>query len=518
MRSRRVAPALVQPAAEPAPEMATPIPTNEAAFTIAEIVAATRGSVARPGPAQEVPAVGVSSDSRSVAERGIFIALKGEAHDGHAFLAAACQRGIAVAVVERGRSASVSGPGVENVTFIEVDDTLVALGDLARAHLEAWRASAPQHKVVAITGSAGKTTTKELAAALFGAVGRTHFTAGNLNNRVGVPFVVLGIQADHRFAVLEMGMSLPGELDAITSFARPDVSVVTNVGLAHAEGVGGPDGVMHEKGAVYRALDASGVAIVNADDDRATRASSGTRAKHVVTFGKREGAMYRLVSRDPQGGAGSRVVLSTPGRELTVLLPLPGEAAAIDLAAALAAQETASGVLLPAETIETELATVHLAGRATVTRLAGDIVLLDDTYNANPSSMRAALSTLAEMAEGGAGGPRRRVAVLGEMKELGAHAELEHVALGDAIAGAGVTLAIGCGGLISRALMRAEELGVTCVSAASTEAAAREAKAHVRPNDAVLVKGSRSVGAERVVAALIETWPFVEKSATSEPR
>ena len=274
---------------------------------------------------------------------------------------------------------------------------------------------------------------------------------------------------------------------------------------------------MHEKGAVYRALDGSGVAVVNADDDRATRASQGTRAKFVVTFGTREGAMYRLVSREPLGGAGSRVVLSTPGRELSLVLPLPGEAAAIDLAAALAAQETASGVLLPAETIESELATVRLAGRATVRRLAEDIIVLDDTYNANPASMRAALATLGEIAGGRGMVDRRRVAILGEMKELGAHAESEHVALGDAIAAAGVTLAIGCGGLISRSLARARELGVTTVDAASTDQAAAEAKARVRPSDAVLVKGSRSVGAERVVLALIETWPGAEKSATSGP-
>jgi UDP-N-acetylmuramoyl-tripeptide--D-alanyl-D-alanine ligase len=498
--------------------MATPIPPNQAAFTIAQIVEATRGSIARPGPAQETPAVGVSSDSRSVPAGGIFVALAGESHDGHAFLEPACQRGIAVAIVGRGRSAAVAGAGVENVTFIEVDDTLVALGELARIHLEAWRKHGPHNKVIAITGSAGKTTTKELAAALLGGVGRTHFTAGNLNNRVGVPFVVLGIQADHRFAVLEMGMSLPGELDAITSFARPDVAVVTNVGVAHAEGVGGPDGVMNEKAAVYRALESSGVAVVNADDDRATRASEGTRAKTVVTFGTKEGAHYRLVSREPRGDSGARVAIAAPGRELTFHLPLPGEAAALDLLAALAAQETASGVLLPAETIESELATVRLAGRATVKRLAEDIVVLDDTYNANPASMRAALATLAEIAEGGATAPRRRVAILGEMKELGAHADAEHVALGDAIAAAGVTLAIGCGGLISRALKRAGELGVTCVDAASTADAAAEAKTRVQPSDAVLVKGSRSVGAERVVAALIETWPGADKSATSEPR
>ncbi|MDB4937409.1 MAG: UDP-N-acetylmuramoylalanyl-D-glutamyl-2,6-diaminopimelate--D-alanyl-D-alanine ligase [Labilithrix sp.] len=490
--------------------MATPIPVNKARFTIAEIVAATRGTVARPGPARSAPAVSVSSDSRSVPEGGIFVALKGEAHDGHAFLVPACKRGIAVAIVERGRAAAADDPSADAVTFVEVDDTLVALGDLARAHLEAWRAGAHDRKVVAITGSAGKTTTKELTAALFGAIGKTHYTAGNLNNRVGVPFVVLGIGDEHRFAVLEMGMSLPGELDAITSFARPDIAVVTNVGVAHSEGVGGPDGVMHEKGAVYRALHDSGVAIVNADDERASRAAAGTRAKTVVTFGTAGNAAYRIVRREPRGQSGSRVVLATPGRELSVDLPLPGEAAAIDLTAALAAQETASGVLLPAETIESELATVELVGRATIKRLGDDIVVLDDTYNANPASMRVALSTLAEIA-----GERRRVAVLGEMKELGTHAESEHVALGDAIAGAGVALAIGCGGLISRALERASALGVTCVATASTEEATREAVARVRPSDAVLVKGSRSVGAERAVAALIETWPGATKSESS---
>lgn len=492
--------------------MATPIPANRASFTIAEIVTATRGTIARPGPVRAEPAVSVSTDSRSVPAGGIFVALKGEAHDAHAFVGSACKRGIAVAVVERGRASSASDPSANDVTFVEVDDTLVALGDLARAHLDAWRAGGGRgaHRVVAITGSAGKTTTKELTAALFGAIGSTHYTAGNLNNRVGVPFVVLGLLAEHRFAVLEMGMSLPGELDLITAIAKPDVSVVTNVGFAHAEGVGGPDGVMHEKAAVYRALDDSGIALVNSDDERVVRASAGTRAKTVVTFGMGEKAAYRLVKREPSGDNGSRVVLATPGRELTILLPLPGEAAAIDLAAALAAQETASGVLLPVETIESELASVRLAGRATVKRLAEDILVLDDTYNANPASMRAALATLAEIA-----GTRRRVAVVGEMKELGAHAYAEHVALGDAIAAAGVTLAIGCGGLVSRALERAAELGVACVATSSTEEAARESRARVRPSDAVLVKGSRSVGAEKVVAALIETWPAAGISATS---
>jgi UDP-N-acetylmuramoyl-tripeptide--D-alanyl-D-alanine ligase len=271
---------------------------------------------------------------------------------------------------------------------------------------------------------------------------------------------------------------------------------------------------MVEKGAVYRALHRDGVAIVNADDPRVVRAATETSATKVVTFGSAESATYRLARRSPQDG-GSLVAIDCvdrPERKLEVYLPLPGEVAAIDLVAAFAAQETASGIMLRPHQIDIALATVNLAGRATVKRLGDDILVLDDTYNANPASMRAALATLAELA-----GPRRRVAVLGEMKELGSHAEPEHDALGQDLAQAGVSLAIGCGGLVDRTLARAASLSpeIEVIAAPSTEEAAREAARRVRPGDAVLVKGSRSVGAERVVAVLSETWPGVTKSATS---
>ena len=493
--------------------MATPIPTNRARFTVDEVAAATNGTVVRRGSISE--ATGVAIDNRAITAGNVFVAIKGKVHDGHTLVPDAGLAGATILVVERGRAEPFVDSLPSEATLIEVADTVVALGDLAGAHLARWRAAGTGQKVVGITGSAGKTTTKELTAVLLGAVAPVHFTAGNLNNRIGVPLVVLGLEDTHRFAVLEMGMSLPGELDSITSFARPDVSVVTNVGMAHAEGVGGPDGVMHEKAALYRALDPLGVAIVNADDERATRAAQGTKAGTIVTFGTAEGATYRLVRREPRGESGSVVTLATPGRELTLQLPLPGEVSAIDLCAALAAQETASGDLLQPETIDGVLATVRLAGRASVKHLGGDVVVLDDTYNANPASMRSALATLAEISRGGAT-ERRRVAILGEMKELGAHADAEHVALGDAIAAAGVALVIGCGGLVSRALDRAAELGVEVVRAETTADAAREATARVRRSDAVLVKGSRGVQAEKVVAALSEAWPSAEKSAGSQ--
>jgi UDP-N-acetylmuramoyl-tripeptide--D-alanyl-D-alanine ligase len=486
--------------------MATPIPPNRARFSIDEVVTATRGTLEFESKADVV--VGITSDSRSAPRGGVFVALRGEKHDGHDYLEAAAKKAVGLLVTERRRGAvSLAKNIFELVGLVEVDDTLVAWGDLARAHITKWRKNAVDPCVVAITGSAGKTTTKELTAALLGAIAPTHFTAGNLNNRIGVPAVVFALTEVHRFCVLEMGMSLVGELDAITSFAKPDVALVTNVGVAHAEGVGGREGVMREKGAVYRALSEDGIAIANADDDYGTRAAEGTRGR-VVTFGRNASAAYRLASREPLGAAGSRVGISTFGRVLSLKLPLPGEAAAVDLVAALAAQEAASGVELSAEQIEAALAGVHLEGRSTIRELPNDVLLLDDTYNANPQSMRAALATLGEIA-----GARRRVAVLGEMKELGEIALDEHTALGDAIIEAGITLAIGCGGMVDLALSRASARGVEVVRATTTDEAAREAAARVRPGDAVLVKASRSVGAERVV----ESLQNASKSAVLRP-
>jgi UDP-N-acetylmuramoyl-tripeptide--D-alanyl-D-alanine ligase len=492
--------------------MATPIPENRARFTLAEILSATGGALVRTAEGIAPLALGVVSDSRAVREGSLFVALRGENHDGHDFLEdAVVRKRASVVLVERGRAGAFAERTGPVVSVVEVADTLVAWGLLAKAHLERWRARSVDPRVVAITGSAGKTTTKELTAAILACAGPLHFTAGNLNNRVGVPATIFGLEETHRFAVLEMGMSLPGELDAITSFARPDVAIVTNVGVAHAEGVGGKEGVMREKGAVYRALADDGVAVVNADDPFVVRAAEGTRAR-VATFGRTEGAQYRLLSRDA-----GRVTIARPAGMVTCALPVPGEAAAVDLAAALAAQEAASGDVLRAASIDAALARVKLAGRSALRLLARDIVLLDDTYNANPASMLAAFETLKEVGEG-----RRLVAVIGEMKELGALAEAEHDALGDALAGAGITVAIGCGGLATRALERARTLGVTVFPAGSTKDAAEAARRHLRSGDAVLVKGSRGVRAEEVVAAILSIFPEVlpdsPKSALSESR
>jgi UDP-N-acetylmuramoyl-tripeptide--D-alanyl-D-alanine ligase len=299
-----------------------------------------------------------------------------------------------------------------------------------------------------------------------------------------------------------MGMSVRGEIAALASVAPPDVSVVTNVGIAHAEGVGGGRAdVAREKGALFAALSESGVAVANADDAAVRGELARSRAGRVETFGRAADATYRLVDRTSLGERGSRLVIARPsGAPLDVALSLVGEAAALDLVAAVAAVEAAAARPLTRAQVAEGLANLRAPeGRARVRALSNGPLVLDDTYNANPASMRAALDTLSELARARSS---RAVAVVGEMKELGARALDEHALLGDAIAQAGVALAIGCGGLTRVALERASRAGVEVVDAPDVATAAEEAVARVRSTDVVLVKGSRSVGAEAVVRAL----------------
>lgn len=468
--------------------LATPIGTNEATLDARTVAQDTSGRAVR---ATGRVARGVTTDSRAVVPGGAFVALRGERHDGHAFVPAAIEAGAALVVVGRGHE--IADPRVD---VVEVEDTLDAWGFIGRSHLRAWRRSRPDGSVVAITGSAGKTTTKELCAALLRLVAPCHATAGNLNNRVGVPAVLLQLEPKHRFAVVEVGMSLPGEIAALASIVEPDVAVVTNVGLAHAGGVGGTVAdVAREKGALFAAVAAGGVCVANADDEAVMTSVARARGRR-VTFGQSAGADVRLAARTPRGLEGSSLRIERGGRSTTVELPIAGEAAGLDLVAALAAAEGAAGPIDDA-LLTAALATLApVAGRMNVWR-AGGATVIDDAYNANPSSMRAALSTLGESGEG------RRVAILGEMKELGRTSEREHEALADALVRARVALLVSCGGLAGATARAAAARGVEVVLAADATEAALIARQRVQPGDVVLVKASRSVGAERVVDALL---------------
>ncbi|MEO6419462.1 MAG: UDP-N-acetylmuramoyl-tripeptide--D-alanyl-D-alanine ligase [Polyangiaceae bacterium] len=480
--------------------MATPIPTNRARIGEKTAAMVTGGVLVQPGSGDE--AVGIFSDSRAVVPGSAFVALKGESFDGHAFVAGAIAAGAVLVVVEKG---SARDPEVtKGAAVVEVDDTLVAWGALGRAHVDAWRRNNPDARLVAITGSAGKTTTKAICTALLEETAPTHATAGNLNNRIGVPAVLFGLEGRHVFAVIEVGMSVPGEIAALGEILRPDVAVITNIGVAHAAGVGGTlDGVAREKGALFAALSPEGAAIVNLDDHSVKEAVLRSPSDIMFTFGRAASADYRIAGRSVRGSGaswGAHVVIQRRWEQLEVDLPLLGEGAAIDFAAALAAAEVARGTPFTLAEIDRAMtALVPPAGRAFPLTLGDGTLVIDDTYNANPSSMRSALDALEELARATT---RRSVAVLGEMKELGAMAESSHAALGADLARTKVGLAIGCGGLVDLALDVAAAAGAPVFKGKNVDDAALYAKAHVLATDVVLVKGSRSVMTEKVIDAL----------------
>jgi UDP-N-acetylmuramoyl-tripeptide--D-alanyl-D-alanine ligase len=473
--------------------MSTPIPANSVRLDARAVADATGGLVLGANSGRE--ALGITTDSRAVTEGSAFVALRGQRTDGHVYVAAAIDAGASLVIVERGRAPHEKG----KADVVEVDDTLVAWGAIAHAHLHGWRRANSEACVVAITGSAGKTTTKELCAALLRTAGTCHAGAGNLNNRIGVPAVALEVLPLHRFLVLEMGMSLPGEIAALAAIAEPNVGVVTNIGLAHAAGVGGTiDDVAREKGDLLMAL-RGGVAVVNADDAAIGSQILRAGSARVTFFGVHERSNYRLVSRQPIGAEGSLATVRRPtGDTATFHVPIPGAAAAIDFVAALAASEAATAGQLDEARVALALRSLPpVPGRMHVRRLGKRVLLLDDAYNASPATMRAALATMADVAEG------RRVAVLGAMNELGPGAQREHEALGDAVADAGVELLVSCGGLAEVIAHYAQRRGVAVEFAPDAAAAAHIAVSRVRSGDAVLVKASRSVGAERVVEALV---------------
>jgi len=407
--------------------------------------------------------------------------------------------GAVLVVVERARA-----PRDEGVDVVEVDDTIAALGAMARDHLSRWRSARSGTRVVAVTGSAGKTTTKELCGALLASAGSCHATRGNLNNLVGVPCVIFGIESHHTFAVLEMGMSERGEIASLGSMVEPDVGVVTNVSLAHAGGVGGSIAdVAHEKGALFESIRNSGVAVANADDAAVMGQLTRSTSKRCVTFGTKASADYRLEARRALDANRSIITVRRPGcRVIEVPIQFVGEVGAVDCVAALAAAEAASGLTLEEDRIREAVCAVRpIDGRLRVRRLQSGIVVIDDSYNANPASVRAALGTLSELGHG------RRIAVLGEMKELGPAADDAHDALGVEVARAGVAVLVSCGGLAARIADSASRLGVSVITVSDAVQAAEALLGMVERYDTVLVKASRSVGAERVVNALLSAYP-----------
>ncbi len=473
--------------------MATPIPNNRASFTLEEVAAATRG-VIHGDPALRVE--GVAIDSRAVTEGALFVAIRGESQDGARYLPAAVDHGARALLVHAGSACP------EGVSRIEVDDTTRALGDLAAYHRRRWGG-----KLVAVTGSAGKTTTKELTAGALAATSRRVLkTEGNLNNQFGVPMTLFCLGAEHDVAVLEVGTSARGEIARLGEISQPNVAVVLLAAAAHTAGIGSVLDVADEKSSLFRALSADGICIVNADD-----ANLVSRVPHGLarlSFGRAEVADYRLLEVT-LSLEGSVVRVGLPdGAERTLTLHLLGEAAALDACAALAATLSLCGTD-KLDTALTGLSRVRATpGRMALSRVASGAIVLDDTYNANPRSTELGLSTLKALSSGTEG---RTLAVLGDMKELGQLSATEHTRIGELAVRLGIDVLIGCGDEMTYATSRAARLSggrlaphpTRVVHVMDPMASIPIIRSLWRPGDVVLVKGSRSMRMERIVEALV---------------
>ncbi len=421
----------------------------------------------------------VCTDSRALKAGDLFIALSGENFDGHTFVAEAAKLGACGAIV------SIVPAGLPaDFVVIEVADPVQALQSLAGA----YRATLSL-RVFCITGSNGKTSTKDITASVLGQRLRVTKTLGNLNNHLGLPLTLLRADSTHEAGVFEIGMNHPGEIAPLAALARPDVAIITNVGSAHIEFMGTRDAICLEKGALAEAVGESGTVILCADDDFTPRIARRTRAK-VITAGLSGGDVRAtdLVSLS----TGTKFRLHSTGQSVEAELPVPGEhmvrnallACAAGLSSGLTLEDCAAG-----------LRTLELTKGRLTQKTIGGIQLLDDTYNANPESMSAALVTLARMPVAG-----RRIAVLGRMGELGHEAESGHRSVGEVAGREHISTLITVGEEARWIADSAEAAGVAQVlRVANPDDATAALHDIARPGDAVLVKGSRSARMERIV-------------------
>ncbi|MFF7456132.1 UDP-N-acetylmuramoyl-tripeptide--D-alanyl-D-alanine ligase [Kitasatospora sp. NPDC008115] len=458
------------------------------ALTLAEVAAAVGGTLAGADPDALVTAP-VEVDSRKVRPGGLFAAFVGEHVDGHDYAATAVGAG-AVAVLA---SRPVGVPAVL------VDSVVDALGKLARTVVGRSDAA-----VVALTGSAGKTSTKDLIAQLLERLGDTVYPPGSLNNEIGHPMTALRVEDATRHLVLEMGARHKGDIEYLTSITPPRIGLVLNVGTAHVGEFGSQEAIAEAKGELVEALPADGAAILNADDRLVRAMASRTRAR-VVFFGESADADVRAQDVRLDSTGRPSFTLSTPAGSAPVQLRLYGEHHVSNaLAAAAVAMELGMTVDDTAEALSQAGALSRW--RMEVVDRADGVTVVNDAYNANPDSMRAALRALISM--GGRGPERRRTwAVLGEMRELGEDSLAEHDAIGRLAVRLDVTKLVAVGGREAACMelgARNEgSWGEESVLVSDADAAVELLRSQLRPGDVVLVKASRSVGLEKVAEALL---------------
>jgi len=432
-------------------------------------------------------------DSRQAGPGCLFVAIVGPNHDAHRFVDEVLAKGAAGVLIQRDRVAEPIGAAAGAGFVVRVEDTTRALADLARGHRRPF-----EGPVVGITGSNGKTTTKELCRGVLARVGPTLATRGNLNNHFGVPLTLLRRQPEDAFAVVEMGMNHRGEIAALAAIAEPTIGVLTNVGTAHIEHLGSREAIAEEKGDLLASLPATGIAVVGRDEPLAFAQAARSRAR-VLSFGRSPQADLRASRVRVVDGGRFAFELATPFGRGEIRVPGLAETI-VENALAAAGGALAAGASF--EAVALGLADHGgVAGRMQAHRLADDVLLIDDSYNANPQSMRAALEALARLDSKG-----RRYAVLGEMGELGDAAEEAHREAGR-LAGAldlDGLFVLGASAEIVAAGARAAGLADQRIHVGSDhQTIAARLRERLGKGDRILVKGSRAARMERVVEALM---------------
>ncbi len=458
----------------------------------AEILAATGARpVGQPGPA-----TGVSIDTRTLLPGDLFFAIKGDVHDGHDFVRQALAKGAAAAVVAEDRLGEFAKAG----PLLAVPDVLEALHRLGIA---ARRRS--QAKAIAVTGSVGKTGTKEALRLALQRLGRTHAAVASYNNHWGVPLTLARLPQDAAYGIFEIGMNHPGEIEPLTRMVRPHVAIITTVEPVHIEFFRSILGIADAKGEIFYGLEPGGVAILNRDNpyfERVKAHALASAAGRILTFGEHEGAdvrAERIVLRPDLSIVEARVL----GEPLVYRVGSPGRHVALNSLSVLAAVKAVGGDVALAALALGDVTPPPGRGERTVLQVAGGtFLLIDEAFNANPASMRAALANLGLTEPGPRG---RRIAVLGDMLELGADGPALHRALAEAVENAGADLVFAAGPLMAHLIeaLPPERRGGYAETAAELEETVLRS---VRAGDVVMVKGSKGILVSRIVKALKERY------------
>jgi UDP-N-acetylmuramoyl-tripeptide--D-alanyl-D-alanine ligase len=454
-------------------------------LTLEQIAHWCGGELHRANPAHS--ATGYSIDSRTLESGDLFFAIHGERFDGHDFVAAARERGAVAAVVARQRFSSLQFPPEQ--ALILVEDTLAALQQLAYAVRRHWG-----RRVVGITGSAGKTTTKEAVAAVLGVGYSVLKSRGNLNNNYGLPLQLLRLEPTHDIAVIEMGMNHAGEIAALAHIAAPDWGVVTNVGRAHIENF--PDGIAGIARAKYeliQSLPPDGIAFLNCDDPYVSQFGRDFHGR-VIHFGRGPCANLRVDHIDNLGPDGMRIAVHAEGQQATLHLHLLGEHNVTNILAALAVGIAAE---IPLDMAARALESLQPEDKRGEVLTWHGATIINDSYNSNPEALKAMIATLAGMPA------QRRILVAGEMLEMGKESPALHAACGKAAAEAGVNLVLGVRGAAASLVDAARKAKIDAIYMETPEEAGEWLRANLRQGDAVLLKASRGVRLERAVQVLL---------------